>query len=107
MFIDGAITAKYHNVTVSKGMPLTITCLSKCRSDSSCKVIWTTNKTVFVRNDEEHTVWSTPPYKNTQAHHLSIYSAGKSSKYQCLLIDITGRIIDLAEQQVHVEELGE
>ena len=43
-------------------MPFTISCLSRCKLDF-CQVMWTTNKTIFVINDNENTIWSTQPYK--------------------------------------------
>lgn len=71
-------------------------------------MIWTTNKTSkFVNNDKEHTIWSSPPFKDTQYHHMTVYSASSSTNYQCKLIDVTGRTIDSAEQDVYVEEPGE
>ena len=100
--IDGAIRSKDQNITISQGVPFTMTCLSRCRSEF-CQVLWTTGtKSKFVK--EKHTVWSSPPYKYTQSHHLTIHSASISTDYQCNLITVTGRIIDSAEQRVHVEE---
>ena len=62
---------------------------------------------MFVRNDKDHTVWSTPTYMDAQTHFLTINSASRSTDYHCLLIGITGRIIDSAEQHVYVKEPGE
>lgn len=107
LLTDGAITSKYYNVTVSKGIPFTLTCSSRCKSDS-CQVVWTTDKmSVFVRNDKDHTVWSTPAYKDVQTHYLAVHSASSSTDYCCLLIGITGKILDSAEQHVYVKEPGE
>ena len=103
----GAITSKYYNVTVSKGIPFTLTCSSKCKS-GSCQVVWTIDKkSLFVRNDKDYTVWSTPPYKDVQTHYLTVHSASSSTGYHCLLFAITGKIIDSAEQHVYVKEPGE
>ena len=87
-----------------KEMPFTLNCKSRCRS-GLCQVMWTTNK-MFVKNGEEYTIWSTPPFKDTQSHHLTVHSASNSANYQCLLIDVTGRIIDSVEQHVEVKESG-
>ena len=92
-------------MTVSKGMPFTISCLSRCKLDF-CQVMWTTNKTVFVKNDNEHTVWSTQPYKDVQNSHLTVNALSSSTDYQCLLVTITGKIIDSAEQSVYITKSG-
>ena len=104
-YIDGIITSEHLNTTVFKGMPFTLRCLTRCRSDFY-HVMWTTNKT-FVKSDKEHTIWSSPPFKDTQSHHLTMHSADNSADYQCLLIAITGKIIDSAEQRVYVEDPSE
>ena len=63
---------------------------------------------MFVRNDQDHTVWSTPTYVYGRTNSfLTINSASRSTDYHCLLIAITGRIIDSAEQHVYVKEPGE
>lgn len=93
--IDGIITSETVNITVFKGIPFTLRCLSRCRSDFY-QVMWTTNK-AFVKSDDQHIIWSSPPFKDTQSHHLTVYAADNSTDYQCLLISITGRIIDSAE----------
>ena len=104
---DGVITSQYCNVTVSKGIAFTLTCSSKCKS-GSCEVVWTTDKmSVFVRNDKDHTIWSTPPYKHVQTHYLTVHSASSSTSYHCLLIAITGKILNSAEQRVYIKEPGE
>ena len=93
-------------MTVSKEMPFTLTCSSRCRL-GLCQVLWATNKgSVFIKDDEEHTIWSTPPYKETQSHHMTVHAASSSADYRCLLVSISGVIIDFAEQLVHVEEPG-
>ena len=61
---------------------------------------------VFVKNDNEYTVWSAPPYKDVQSHHLTVHSPSSSTDYQCLLIRTTGKIIDSAEQHVYITEPG-
>ena len=107
LLTDGVITSQYYNVTVSKGIAFTLTCSSKCKS-GSCEVVWTTDKmSVFVRNDKYHTIWSTPPYKHEQTHYLTVHSASSSTSYHCLLIAITGKILDSAEQRVYIKEPGE
>ena len=74
--------------------------------------MWTTNKSsAFVKNDNEHTVWSTQPSiidAQLQTHHLTVNSPSNSTihNYQCLLITITGKIVDSAEQRVYVTEPG-
>ena len=83
-------------------MPFTLRCLSRCRSDF-CQVVWTTNK-AFVKSDKQHTISSSPPFKDTQSHHLTVHAADSSTDYQCSLIAITGRIIDSAKQHVYVKE---
>lgn len=104
--IEGAITPEQQNDTVLEGMPYTVTCSSRCKS-GFCQVAWTTNKgSVFIENDQEHTIWSTPPYKDTQSHHLTVHSASSSADYRCLLISVTGTIIDSGEQRVDVREPG-
>ena len=104
--IEGAITPEHQNVTVLEGIPYTVTCSSRCRS-GFCQVAWTTDKgSVFINNDQEHTIWSTAPYKDTQSHHLTVHSASSSAEYQCLLISVSGTIIDSAEQHVNVKEPG-
>ena len=103
--IDAIIRSEATNTTVFKGMPFTLRCLSRCRSDFY-QVVWTTNK-AFVKNDKQHTIWSSPPFKDTQSHHLTTHAANNSTDYQCSLIALTGRIIDSAEQHVHVEEPSE
>ena len=104
--IDGIITSDLEYQIVTKGLPLTLTCSSRCRNNL-CQVVWTTNKTSkFVKDDEEHTIWSTPSYKDTQNHHMTIHSATRSTDYQCLLISVTGRLIGTAEQHVDVKEPG-
>ena len=106
--IDGVITSRYYNVTVSKGTPFSLICASKCRP-GSCQVVWMTNKrSVFVKNNEEHTIWSVPPctYKDMETNYLTVHSASSSTVYHCLLIGINGRIIDSAEQHVYVTEPG-
>ena len=93
-------------MTISEGMPYTIICSSRCRL-GLCQVVWTTNKgSVFVKSDQDHTIWSTPPYKDTQSHHLTVYSVSSSADFQCLLVSVTGTIIDSAEQHVDVKEPG-
>ena len=104
--IEGAITPEKQNVTVLEGMPYTVTCSSRCKA-GFCQIAWTTNKgSVFINNDQEHTIWSTPSYKDTQSHHLTVHSASSSADYQCLLISVTGTIIDSADQRVDVKESG-
>ena len=70
--------------------------------------MWTTNnlKTTKFVNDDEHTAWTSTSYKNTQYHHLIIHSVITSTDYRCLLVDISGKIIDSSGQYVHVEEPG-
>ena len=108
---DGVIVSKYQNITVSKGMSFTLSCISRCKLDF-CQVMWTTNKTsAFVKNDNEHTVWSTQPSiidAQVQTHHLTVNhpSNSTSHNYQCLLITIAGKIVDSAEQRVYVTEPG-
>ena len=103
----GLITSKHHNVTVLKGLPVTLSCLSRFSSDLY-RVLWATNnfKTSKFVNDDEHTVWTSPSYKNTQYHHLTIHSAVTSTNYWCLPIDVSGNIIDSSGQYVCVEEPG-
>lgn len=97
----------YHNVTVSEGMPFTIACSSTCKT-GFCHVAWTTNKTsTFVKTDNEYTVRSTQPYKDTQSHYLTVHSARVATDYQCLLFAITGELIGSAEQRVYIKEPGE
>ena len=105
--VDGAITSQYHELTVPKGVPFTLTCSSRCSRSDFCHVAWTTNKTIFVKNDKEHTTWSTLPHKGTQNHYLTLHSARSSTNYQCLLIAVSGRIIDSSEQSVYVKDTGE
>ena len=106
MFIIGLITSKHHSVTVLKGLPITLSCLSRCSLDSY-QVMWATNEaSKFVKDDDGQTVWTSPPYKNTQYHHLSIHSVVTSGNYQCLLFDVSGKLIDSIEQHVHAEEPG-
>ena len=81
-------------------------CASKCKP-GSCQVAWTTNNTsVFVKNNEEHTVWSVPSCKDMETNYLTVHSASSSTSYRCLLIGISGRIIDSADQHVYVTEPG-
>ena len=103
------ITAKYYNITVSSGMPLTLACSSRCMP-GFCQVMWTANKSsaeMLVSNDNEHVIWSTPPYKDVQTHYLNVNSASTSTSYNCSLVTITGRIADSAQQSVYVKESGE
>ena len=87
-------------------MSFTLSCISRCKLDF-CQVMWTTNKTtVFVKNDNKHTVWSTLLYKDVQSHHLTVHSPSSSTDYQCLLIRTTGEIIASAEQRVYITEPG-
>ena len=94
-------------MTVLKGLPVTLSCLSRFSSDLY-RVMWTTNnlKTTKFVNDDEHTAWTSTSYKNTQYHHLIIHSVITSTDYRCLLVDISGKIIDSSGQYVHVEEPG-
>lgn len=90
-------------------MPYTLACTSRCTL-GFCQVLWVANKpsvTVLVSNDNEHTIWSTPAYKDAQTHYINVNSANSSTDYQCLLVTITGRIIDSAQQYVYVKESGE
>ena len=58
-------------------------------------------------NDNEHVMWSTPPYKDVQTHYLNVNSASISTSYSCSLVTVTGRIADSAQQNVYVKESGE
>ena len=108
LLTDGIITPVPHSAEIFKGMPFTLTCKSRCsyRPDVY-QVIWkTNNKSVFVENDKDHTVWSTPAFKDTQSHHLTVHAASRSADYQCLLIDVHNRNISGAELHVNVKESG-
>ena len=106
LITEGTITPEQQNMTILEGMPYTITCSSRCRL-GLCQVVWTTNKgSVFVKSDQEYTIWSTPPYKDTQSHHMTVHFASSSADYQCLLISVIGTIINSAEQHVDVKEPG-
>ena len=103
------ITAKYYNITVSRRMPFTLACTSRCMS-GFCQVMWTVNKTsakMFVSNENEHIIWSTPPHKDVQTHYLNVNSVSSSTSYNCSLVTVTGRIADSAQQYVYVKESGE
>ena len=89
-------------------MPYTLACTSRCML-GFCQVLWVANKTsatVLVSNDNEHTIWSTPVYMDAQTHYLNVNSARSSTNYHCLLVTITGRIIDFAQQHAYVKESG-
>ena len=75
-----------------------------------CQVMWTVKKTsaeMLVSNDNEHVMWSTPPYKDVQTHYLNVNSASISTSYSCSLVTVTGRIADSAQQNVYIKESGE
>ena len=97
-----------HDTEIFKGMPFTLTCISRCNYKSDLyQVIWKTNKTsVFVKDDKDHTVWSTPAHNGTQSHYLTVHSASRSGDYECALIDVNGTVISSTEQYVDVKESG-
>ena len=106
--IDAIITPEPLKTEIFKGMPFTLTCKSRCsyRADVY-QVIWkTNNQSTFVENDKDHTLWSTPAFKDTQSHHLTVHAASRSADYQCLLIDVNSRNISSAELHVDVKESG-
>ena len=108
--VDVIIKPEPQNTEIFKGMPFTLTCKSRCTYGADVyQVVWKTigNKTsMFVRNDEDHTVWSTLAYKDTQSHHLTVHSANRSGDYECAVIDVNGGVISSAEQHVDVKESG-